>query len=58
LVLPTFSSDPKLGTSLGVPGAYLHYFDEQSQVSMVGATAQYSSTDSMTGGVFATTLRG
>jgi hypothetical protein len=56
LFLPTLSSDPKLGTSLGVLGAYLHYFDERSQVSMFGAVAQYTSTDSTVGGVFAKTF--
>lgn len=58
LVLPTLSSDPKLGTSLGVIGAYLHYFDERSQPSMFGAVAQYTSTDSTVGGVFAKTSSG
>ena len=53
LIMPTFSSNPKLGTSLGILGAYLHYFDEQSQVSMFGASAQYTSTDSAVGGLFA-----
>src|SRR5512143_1935917 len=47
LILPTFSLSPKLGTSLGAMAAYLHYFDEQSQVSMFGASAQYTSTDSI-----------
>ena len=28
LLIPTFSSNPKLGTSLGALGAYLHYFDQ------------------------------
>jgi hypothetical protein len=58
MVLPTFSSDPKLGTSLGLLGAYLHYFDERSQPSMFGAVAQYTSTDSTVGGVFAKTSSG
>ena len=49
------SSSPKLGTSFGVMGAYLHYFDERSQPSLFGATAQYTSTDSTIGGVFANT---
>ena len=58
LGMPTISSDPKLGTSLGVLGAYLHYFDEKSQSSMFGATVQYTSTDSTVGGVFAKTSFG
>ena len=46
VLLPTVSSNPKLGTSVGAIAAYLHYFDEQSRVSMLGLSAQYSSTDS------------
>lgn len=53
LILPTVASNPKLGTSLGVMASYLHYFDEESKVSMFGATAQYTSTDSTIGGAFA-----
>ena len=55
LILPILSSNPKLGTSLGALGAYLHYFDEQSQVSMFGASVQYTSSDSVIGGLFAKT---
>ena len=58
LVLPTLSSNPKLGTSLGALTAYLHYFDEKSQVSMFGASAQYTSTDSVVGAIFAKTSSG
>ena len=46
LVLPTLSSNPKLGTSLGLIASYLHYFDKQSQVSMFGVYGLYTSTDS------------
>jgi hypothetical protein len=46
LIVPTFSSNPKLGTSLGFMAAYMHYFDEKSQVSMFGVNGQYTSTDS------------
>lgn len=53
LLLPIFSSNPKLGTSLGALGAYLHYFDEESKPSMFGVTAQYTSTGSTVGGAFA-----
>ena len=31
LLVPTLSSNPKLGTSLGGMGAYMHYFDPQSR---------------------------
>ena len=50
---PTVSSDPKLGTTVGVMAAYLYSFDEESPVSMFGTAGNYSSTDSVTGGVFA-----
>ena len=58
LLLPIFSSNPKLGTSLGALGAYIHYFDEESQASMFGVTAQYTSTGSTVGGAFAKTSFG
>lgn len=58
LLLPIFSSNPKLGTSLGALGAYLYHFDEESQVSMFGVTAQYTSTASTVGGAFAKTSFG
>lgn len=46
LALPTLSANPKLGTALGAFGGYLHYFDEDSRVSIFGAGIQYTSTDS------------
>jgi len=46
MLLPTLSSNPKLGTSLGALGAYLHTFDEGSRVSIFGVGAQYTTTDS------------
>jgi hypothetical protein len=52
LVLPTFSNNPKLGASFGGLGAYVRKFDPQSQVSMFGVNAQYTSTDSATLGAF------
>jgi hypothetical protein len=55
LLLPTFSNNPKLGTSVGVLGAYLRKFDEQSQLSMFGAGAQYTSTNSVVASAFART---
>jgi hypothetical protein len=53
LGLPIVSSSPKLGTSGGLLGAYLHRFDPDSRVSMFGLAAQYSSTGSLVGGAFA-----
>ncbi len=55
LFTPTLSSDPKVGTSVGAMAAYLHRFDQESPVSMFGATASYSNTDSVRGGLFART---
>ena len=55
LLIPTFSSNPKLGLSLGALGAYLHYFDKQSQVSMFGISGQYTSTESTVAAAFAKT---
>ncbi len=55
LVLPTFSSNPKLGTSLGAMGAYVKKFDPESQVSLFGLTAQYTDTDSATAAALART---
>lgn len=47
LLIPTFTSNPKLGTSLGAIAGYLHKFDPKSQLSIFGVSAQYSSTDSL-----------
>lgn len=58
LIVPTLSSAPKLGTSLGAMVAYLHYFDKESQVSMFGANAQYTSTDSAIGALIVKTSSG
>ena len=55
LLVPTLSSNPKLGTSLGGMGAYMYYFDPQSQASLFGASAQYTSTDSVIASLFAKT---
>jgi hypothetical protein len=52
MVVPVFSVSPKLGASLGALAGYLHYFDERSQVSMFGVSAQYTSTGSMVGAAF------
>jgi len=55
MLLPTFSNNPKLGTSVGALASYLHKFDPQSQVSIFGVHAQYTSTDSATAVVFGRT---
>ncbi len=55
LLTPVFSSNPKLGTSLGVLVGYLHYFDEKSRPSIFGISAQYTSTGSIVAGAFAKT---
>ena len=46
LATPTFSADPKMGTSIGAMGAYVFKADADSPSSMLGAMASYSSTDS------------
>jgi hypothetical protein len=55
MLLPTFSSNPKLGVAAGALVGYLKKFDPQSQVSIFGVSAQYTSTDSATVGLFART---
>jgi hypothetical protein len=52
---PVFTTNPKLGTTLGATGGYIHFFDRQSRPSIFAATAQYSNTDSLVGGAFART---
>lgn len=53
LLVPVVSSNPKLGTSFGAMGAYLHVFDPASQVSMFGLTYQYTTTHSTVAAAFA-----
>ena len=55
LLVPTLSSSPKLGTSLGGMAAYMYYFDPQSKASLFGGSAQYTSTDSTIASLFAKT---
>ena len=55
LLLPTFANNPKLGTSVGALAGYVRKFDAQSQVSIFGISAQYTSTDSATAVAFART---
>jgi hypothetical protein len=53
LLVPTLSSNPKLGTSVGGMGGYMYYFDPESRVSIFGLSAQYTSTNSIIGALFA-----
>lgn len=55
LLMPLFQSNPKLGTSLGALGGYMHYFDEKSRPSIFAVMGQYTSTDSTVAGVQART---
>ena len=58
LLVPMFSSSPKLGTALGGLGAYMHMFDPASRVSLFGATYRYTSTHSQIFSAFARTSSG
>jgi len=53
LLVPTLSSNPKLGTTVGAMAGYMHYFDPDSRVSIFGLNAQYTSTNSVIGALFA-----
>jgi hypothetical protein len=53
LLVPLVSSSPKLGTSFGAMGAYVHKFDPASRVSMFGINYQYTSTHSNIAAAFA-----
>ena len=55
LTAPVFTSNPKLGTTLGATGGYIHFFDRESRPSIFAVTGQYSNTDSIVGGAFART---
>ncbi len=52
LLTPTLSSDPKLGSNLGVVAAYTLDIDEGSRPSTLVAFGTYSDTDSWFAGVF------
>ena len=52
LFVPIITTDPKIGTSLGLLSSYLYRFDPESTSSMFGA-AVYSSTDSKLAGLYA-----
>ena len=58
LLVPMFSSSPKLGTAFGGLGAYMHTFDPDSRVSLFGASYRYTSTDSQIFSAFARTSSG
>ena len=58
LLVPVFSSSPKLGTAGGGLGAYMHTFDADSRVSLFGVTYRYSSTHSQIASAFARTSFG
>src|SRR6187402_3582783 len=58
LLVPVFSSSPKLGTALGGLGAYMRVFDPASRVSLFGATYKYTSTHSQIFSAFARTSSG
>ena len=55
LIVPVVTSNPKLGSSFGALGGYLHTFDEKSRPSVFALQGQYSSTDSIVAGAFART---
>ena len=55
LLLPTFSNNPKLGSAVGFLAGYIRKLDAQSQVSIFGVSAQYTSTDSTTAVLFGRT---
>lgn len=52
MLVPIFTSDPKVGTSLGAMAGYLFKLDSESTSSMAGAMAIFSTTDSRIGGLF------
>src|SRR5688572_27773450 len=53
LLVPLFSSSPKLGTALGGLAAYMHTFDAESRLSLFGLTYRYTSTHSQIFSAFA-----
>ena len=55
LFAPVLTTDPKLGTTVGGLAGYLHYFDDKSRPSIFAVTGQYTSTESIVGGLFAKT---
>lgn len=55
IITPTLSSNPKLGSSVGLLGGYLYNFDDSSPASLFGATTSRSDTGSEVYAVFANT---
>jgi len=55
LFTPVFTSNPKLGTTVGATGGYITRFDAESRPSIFAASAQYSNTGSIVAGAFART---
>lgn len=55
LVTPTFSVDPKLGSTLGAVVGYIHRFDPESNPSLLTLVGGYSNTDSHYTGFIADT---
>ena len=45
LLVPSLSSDPKLGTSVGFMGGYIHQFDPDSTESLFILSTTYSNND-------------
>ena len=58
LLVPMFSSSPKLGTAIGGLGAYMHVFDMESRVSLFGASYRYTTTHSQIFSAFVRTSSG
>ena len=58
LLVPLFSSSPKLGTAVGGLGAYMHFFDPKSRVSLFGLTYKYTSSESQIFSAFVRTSSG
>jgi hypothetical protein len=58
LLVPVFSSSPKLGTAIGGLGAYMRVFDPASRVSLFGVVYEYTSTHSQIASLFARTSFG
>ena len=52
MLVPTLSSDPKLGTSLGVMAGYLYQIDPESTQSMFAVSSSYSDNESTVSGLF------
>jgi hypothetical protein len=58
LLVPIFSSNPKLGTAGGALAGYMHVFDPGSRVSIFGVMYEYTSTHSQIAAAIARTSFG